>query len=181
MDSLAKTAKVEFRWKEILTPWEATHCSPIPAVSWAVIYWAQEVSWKRDKGKEIRRAPPPLEERYHTRAPYFQADLLCWHHCCCLSYLGTTRQAVDMFFKSGTLAWAPEPFASHLLSPPQSRHFYSYLPSPANLQLEHSLLFLENKVICCLLCKEAKHKTTKKFADCSVLSNGLLSFHLQGK
>lgn len=172
---------MEFRWKEILTPWEATHCSPIPAASWNVIYWAQEVSWKRDKGK-IRRAPPPLEEGYHTSAPYFQADLLCCHHCCCLSDLGTTRQTVNMFFKSETRSMSSWAVAPHLLPPPQSHHssFYSCLPSPANLQLELSLLLLENKVVCCLLCKGAKHKT-KKFTNCSVLSNGLLSLHLQGK
>jgi len=100
--SLAKTTKAEFRWKEILTPWEATPCSLIPAASRDAIYQAQEVSWKRDEGKQIRRAPPPLEERYQPRAPYFQADLSCWHHCCCLSDLGTTTQAAHTLFKSGT-------------------------------------------------------------------------------
>lgn len=84
------------------------------------------------------------------------------------------------FFKSGTCSMSSCAVASHLLSPPQSHHLI-FIPSTVNLQSEHSLLFLENKVICCLLCKEAKHKKTKKFANCSVLSNGLLFCHLQGK
>lgn len=134
MDSLAKTAKVEFKSEEILAPWEATHCSLAPAASWDGIYWAQEVQRRRIRGRR-------LEELHLPGGGILHKSLIFRQMGCAGTTVAAllTPEQLDKYWiyllnqdhRAGAVC-------SHLLPPPQSHH-----PAfiPANLHLSHRLLF----------------------------------------
>lgn len=97
---------------------------------------------KKDKGKEIRRAPPPWR-RDTTQEPYFQADGLCWHHCRCFADPRTTGQVLNIPFKSGpqSMSCCLSPATSSSESPSSFHSCQSALEPPFTF-------FLENKVMC---------------------------------
>lgn len=126
---------------------------------------------RRSAGRRIRGGRlEELEEGYYTTEPYFQPDQLCRHRCRCLADPRTTRQALNILFKSGTCSMSSWAVASHLVSPPQS-HRPALIP--ANLQLSHSLLFSWKWSYVL----EAKHNKIE-FPSCVGLSNGPLAFPL---